>query len=188
MFIHECRVYPPDLLGVFWVVSALIKFQTHKKASVFNRTQGILILPRSLAMHAMRRGLMELYQPLAAHASLARSYRPISRHLSADARSTFSTVWQDFDNNRHKGELVTPDPMEYLRGFDSCECVQPYKRAMVSACSLAPGHSVLDVGCGLASQAVPFCEAVGTKGNVTGIDSSTQAISEARKFVRSKNL
>ena len=53
---------------------------------------------------------------------------------SPDDRSSFSSVWQAVDGNRHDGtRLVTPDPVKYLQGFDASAAVRPYRRAMLEA-------------------------------------------------------
>ena len=101
---------------------------------------------------------------------------------SIDERPTFSTVWQGVDSNRHDGKrLVTPDPIEYLRGFDQSICVAPYRDALLSACMVGSGDSVIDVGCGLGEQTRSLCAAAGPDGWVAGVDQSMDVIAAARE-------
>ena len=104
----------------------------------------------------------------------------IRRLSSADDRSTFSTVWQSVDTNRHDGELVTPDPIEYLSGFDLAPTTSTYRAALLRACAVERGQRVLDVGCGLGRSTVALAEAVGGGGTVDAIDISEDAVAAAR--------
>ena len=104
----------------------------------------------------------------------------VRRFSSADNRQTFSTVWQAVDGNRHDGsKLVTPDPLDYLRGFDSTAAVKPYKQSLLSACNLRSGESVVDVGCGLGQQTANLCNAVEPSGRVCAVDKARDAVAEA---------
>jgi ubiquinone/menaquinone biosynthesis C-methylase UbiE len=97
-----------------------------------------------------------------------------------DGRSTFATVWQGVDANRHtSGTLVTPDPLAYLRGFDKQTCVVPYKQQLLASCDLKVGQYVLDVGCGLGQQTAALCAAVTKAGRVCAVDISHDSIREA---------
>ena len=118
-------------------------------------------------------------------------------------------MWQAVDANRHGGELVTPDPVAYLRGFDASPAVAPYKAALLKACQLQHGDAVLNVGCGLGSQTLPLVNAVtavssvaadhpytpsaprpaptldhtggGGNGHVLGVDISADAVAASKK-------
>lgn len=67
----------------------------------------------------------------------------------------YADVFNSDDDIRHR-----PDPIAYLRGFDSSEAVKPYKAALLEACELKPGAAVLNVGCGLGSQTLSLVNAV----------------------------
>lgn len=67
----------------------------------------------------------------------------------------YADVFNSDDDTRHR-----PDPIAYLRGFDSSEAVKPYKAALLEACELKPGAAVLNVGCGLGSQTLSLVNAV----------------------------
>ncbi|MBV8889143.1 MAG: methyltransferase domain-containing protein [Alphaproteobacteria bacterium] len=52
----------------------------------------------------------------------------------------------------------------------------------------APGERVLDIGCGTGATALPLAEAVGQKGQVTGIDISEPMLEVARRRVAERGL
>jgi SAM-dependent methyltransferase len=56
-----------------------------------------------------------------------------------------------------------------------------YKRHSVAFCDLAPGHHVLDVGCGTGDDALAIAGIVGPGGQVTGVDNDPAMIAEARR-------
>ena len=111
-----------------------------------------------------------------------RALRCCRRLISTvDDRTTFSTVWQGVDSNRHDDEsIVTPDPLAYLRGFDAVPATSSYRKSLLDACGLAAGSHALDVGCGLGMQSRMLAAAVGEAGTVTSIDISHDAINAAR--------
>jgi SAM-dependent methyltransferase len=92
------------------------------------------------------------------------------------------------DGSRSAGELATPDPLDYLRGFDSSPHTPPYKQALFDACALQVEHSLLDVGCGLGSQAQAYAGAVGAKGSAVGIDLSADLIAAAHADASAKGI
>ena len=56
-----------------------------------------------------------------------------------------------------------------------------FREKQIEFAHLAPGESVLDVGCGTGSLAILAKERVGPAGRVSGIDASPEMISRARK-------
>jgi ubiquinone/menaquinone biosynthesis C-methylase UbiE len=59
-----------------------------------------------------------------------------------------------------------------------------FREKQIELAHLAPGESVLDVGCGTGSLAMIAKERVGPSGRVSGIDASPEMISRARKRAR----
>src|SRR5690242_12936306 len=55
-----------------------------------------------------------------------------------------------------------------------------YGQATVARLGLAPGSSVLDVGCGSGASAIPAARAVGPSGRVVGIDLAQRLLELAR--------
>ncbi len=54
--------------------------------------------------------------------------------------------------------------------------------AFVRECGLAPGHRVLDVGCGAGAYIVPILDATRPDGRVTGVDVDAAALATAREL------
>src|SRR5947207_7878367 len=63
-----------------------------------------------------------------------------------------------------------------------------YGRRTVERLSLAPGSSVLDVGCGSGASAIPAAITVGPQGRVTGIDLAERLLAIARSKSVAQNL
>ena len=63
-----------------------------------------------------------------------------------------------------------------------------YGRRTVERLSLAPGSSVLDVGCGSGASAIPAAINVGPQGRVTGIDLAERLLAIARSKSVAQNL
>jgi SAM-dependent methyltransferase len=62
------------------------------------------------------------------------------------------------------------------------------KRKSIDMLRLQPGASVLDVGCGLGSDAVAMAERVGAAGRVVGIDASQELIAKAVERTQAMDL
>lgn len=56
-----------------------------------------------------------------------------------------------------------------------------FRRRLVQLARLAPGESVLDIGCGTGSLAIAAKQRVGSSGTVEGLDASPEMIARARK-------
>ena len=69
----------------------------------------------------------------------------------------------------------------WLDGVDAHPLITAVKRAMLDACPLGAGNSVLDVGCGLGHEVTRLASRVGAHGRVVGIDASAPLIEEARR-------
>jgi SAM-dependent methyltransferase len=59
---------------------------------------------------------------------------------------------------------------------------------LLAAARAAPGERVLDIGCGTGATALPFAEAVGPQGHVTGIDISEPMLAVARQRVAERGF
>lgn len=93
------------------------------------------------------------------------------------------SVWDNVDR--------TADPnwyRNYLDAFNAMETVRAWKRRSFGMLAIAPGHHVLDVGCGLGGDAVSLAEAVGSDGRVVGVDNSERLIVEARQRIAGASL
>lgn len=61
---------------------------------------------------------------------------------------------------------------------------RPFREDILRLAALAPGHSVLDVGCGTGTLAIAAKQEVGSAGAVYGIDASPEMIARARSKAR----
>lgn len=88
------------------------------------------------------------------------------------------SIWDQVDR--------TADPhwyRTYLDAFNAMETVQAWKRRSFGMLAIAPGHQILDVGCGLGGDAITLAEMVGSGGRVVGVDNSETLIAEARQRI-----
>jgi ubiquinone/menaquinone biosynthesis C-methylase UbiE len=93
------------------------------------------------------------------------------------------SVWNNVDR--------TADPnwyRDYLDAFNAMETVRAWKRRSFAMLAIAPGHHLLDVGCGLGGDALALAEQVGTGGRVVGVDNSEKLILDARQRVAGSPL
>ena len=93
--------------------------------------------------------------------------------------STYSNVWQSVDSSIQTQDRISPAPLDYLRGFDAA-VPMAYKEAITTACDLKKGDSILDIGCGTATQVPDYLQKIGMTGRYVGIDTSEKIIEEAR--------
>ena len=61
-----------------------------------------------------------------------------------------------------------------------------FRRRIVELAELCPGQRVLDVGCGTGTLALAAADAVGSEGNVDGIDPSPEMIARAQSKAKSR--
>ena len=64
----------------------------------------------------------------------------------------------------------------------------PVSAAVIAAAALRPGESVLDIGCGAGLTSLEAAQAVGTAGQVTGIDISAPMIETARGHALARQI
>jgi SAM-dependent methyltransferase len=69
----------------------------------------------------------------------------------------------------------------YLDGAAASDAGRAYKARLLTAMALAPGHVVLDVGCGPGTDLPPLAAAVGLTGTVIGVDAEPSMLDEARR-------
>ena len=65
---------------------------------------------------------------------------------------------------------------------------QKFRRAIVEAAEVEPGHNVLDVGCGTGTLVGMLAERVGPEGHVVGIDLSDAMLAVARRKHKAANV
>ena len=74
---------------------------------------------------------------------------------------------------RNKKNSTVHDTDNYLQSLIVTNPLQePVMRRVIHALDLPPGSPGLDIGCGICLQTIMLAEAVGTAGQVTGIDRS----------------
>jgi SAM-dependent methyltransferase len=64
----------------------------------------------------------------------------------------------------------------------------PFAEASVDVAQLAPGHTVLDIGCGCGATTLLAAQAVGANGCVTGVDLSEVMLTRATERARDQGL
>lgn len=72
-------------------------------------------------------------------------------------------------------------PAAYLDGVAATEPARGYKGGLLAALGLLPGHRVLDVGCGPATDLPALAAAVGARGEVIGVDRDPAMVATARE-------
>lgn len=63
-----------------------------------------------------------------------------------------------------------------------------YREDVIDLASVAPGHRVLDIGCGTGTQAIAACRRTQPGGSVVGIDISEKMLAAARRKARHAGL
>ncbi len=85
----------------------------------------------------------------------------------------------------------TNDAAYFIRFLDEATAqpsLQAYKQHMTALMELAPGKSVLDVGCGTGDDVRLMADLVAPRGNVVGIDNSLAMINEANRRAKDANV
>jgi ubiquinone/menaquinone biosynthesis C-methylase UbiE len=71
--------------------------------------------------------------------------------------------------------------IDYLDRVAGTDVAHAYKRHMLDALSIEPGHTVLDVGCGPGTDLAALASAAGPSGTVIGVDHDAAMADEARR-------
>lgn len=77
-------------------------------------------------------------------------------------------------------DLTSSAPISYLDGVAATEIARSYKRDLLAALAIEPGHRVLDVGCGPGTDLAALAAAAGPAGAVLGVDQDPQMVDAAR--------
>jgi len=72
-------------------------------------------------------------------------------------------------------------PEDYLTRLAASDLGQSYKTLAVTELGIAPGHTVLDLGCGPATDLSTFARLAGPGGTVIGVDHDPLAVEQARE-------
>lgn len=78
---------------------------------------------------------------------------------------------------------AAPDPIRYLDDAAASEAGTAYKRRLLNALDIRPGHTVVDVGCGPGTDLATLAAAAGTGGLVIGVDRDPAMAAEAARRV-----
>lgn len=79
------------------------------------------------------------------------------------------------------GRVQRPDPISYMTQVAASDSGRAYKRAVLHALSLQPGHVALDVGCGPGADLGDLAAGVSRSGRVIGVDVHPRMVDEARR-------
>lgn len=89
--------------------------------------------------------------------------------------------WTDIDSQNGGQEYV-----EFLQAANGLNRIADYKRRTFELLQVAPGMSVLDVGCGTGIDAAALSDLVGPAGKVVAIDNSRTMLEQSRRNCRDK--
>jgi ubiquinone/menaquinone biosynthesis C-methylase UbiE len=84
-----------------------------------------------------------------------------------------------------------PDPHEFTRYLERSSehpYIRALNRARLAATDVRPGSTVLDLGCGIGSDALMLAEAVGPSGHVYAVDRSRVMTEATTRRARERNL
>jgi SAM-dependent methyltransferase len=90
--------------------------------------------------------------------------------------STRGLRFDAVDRQKDRSSLV-----RYLEGLHMLPDVRAYKARALDRLRLAPGATVLDIGCGTGEDALILAQAVGSTGRVLAVDLSQTMLREARE-------
>jgi ubiquinone/menaquinone biosynthesis C-methylase UbiE len=77
-------------------------------------------------------------------------------------------------------DVTSSAPAPYLDAVAATDVARSYKRDLLAALAIEPGHHVLDVGCGPGTDLMALAAAAGPTGSVFGIDQDPQMVATAR--------
>lgn len=76
--------------------------------------------------------------------------------------------------------IASSAPTSYLDAVAATDMARSYKRDLLAALAIEPGHHVLDVGCGPGTDLMALAAATGPTGAVFGVDQDPQMVATAR--------
>lgn len=76
--------------------------------------------------------------------------------------------------------VTSSAPPAYLDAVAATDLARSYKRDLLAALAIEPGHRVLDVGCGPGTGLAALAAEAGPTGTVSGIDQDPQMVAAAR--------
>jgi ubiquinone/menaquinone biosynthesis C-methylase UbiE len=82
--------------------------------------------------------------------------------------------------------VTSSAPAPYLDRVAATDIARAYKRDLLDALEVEPGHRVLDVGCGPGTDLAALAEATGPTGAVFGIDRDPQMVATAQTRVSNR--
>jgi ubiquinone/menaquinone biosynthesis C-methylase UbiE len=74
---------------------------------------------------------------------------------------------------------TVPDHVQYLDAAAATDQGRDYKRRLLQALDLRPGHRVVDVGCGPGTDLAAMADAVGERGSIIGVDNDPEMVQRA---------
>ncbi|WP_194922435.1 methyltransferase domain-containing protein [Catenulispora pinisilvae] len=77
--------------------------------------------------------------------------------------------------------VTSSAPASYLDAVAATDAARSYKRYLLTALAVEPGHQVLDVGCGPGTDLAALADAAGPTGAVFGIDQDPQMVATAQE-------
>ncbi|MBS2531814.1 methyltransferase domain-containing protein [Catenulispora sp. NF23] len=77
--------------------------------------------------------------------------------------------------------VASSAPASYLDAVAATDAARSYKRALLAALAVEPGHQVLDVGCGPGTDLAALADAAGATGAVFGIDQDPRMVATAQE-------
>jgi ubiquinone/menaquinone biosynthesis C-methylase UbiE len=80
--------------------------------------------------------------------------------------------------------MMTPRRYDWNLKIDSRGREPRFRARQIAAARLAPGESVLDLGCGTGTTAIAAAKAVGPKGRVCAVDPALELLAHAQKKAR----
>lgn len=73
-----------------------------------------------------------------------------------------------------------PDKVDYYAQVAASDAGRDYKRWVLTALDLRPGHTMVDIGCGPGTDLVDMADAVTSSGAVIGVDIEDRMVEQAR--------
>lgn len=86
-------------------------------------------------------------------------------------------------------DATSSAPIPYLDAVAATDVARTYKRDLLAALAVEPGHHVLDVGCGPGTDLAALADAAGPTGRVFGVDQDPEMVATATaRFADRENI